>query len=149
MGYTQYVRQQRDFTEEEWEAILIASQEIVDQVGVPIQYEYDDPSPPLFSTSRIHFNGVEEDGHETFALDRVKTSGFDFCKTARKPYDLPVAAILLWVAYNYPDAIHFSSDGSNEWDYEGENEYEGGFGTARKLLQDLFDMDCSQPPFKD
>jgi hypothetical protein len=36
---------------------------------------------------------------------------FDFCKTARKPYDLPVCACLIVLQHYFGDQFRVSSDG--------------------------------------
>lgn len=40
----------------------------------------------------IAFNGKDENRHETFYVERNGKPGFNFCKTARKPYDPVVVA---------------------------------------------------------
>jgi hypothetical protein len=73
---------------------------------------------PEFTTDAIWFNGNAERGlyHETFGISRVNTDRlWNFCKTARKPYDLLVVACLL-AAVDILD-YRFSSDGFT--DYKG------------------------------
>jgi hypothetical protein len=55
----------------------------------------------------VCFNGVGDLAHETFVIE--KKGSDDFCKTARKPYDLLVVACLIaaWQILNY----RFGSDG--------------------------------------
>ena len=49
--------------------------------------------PPIVSAEEgIIFNGVADDGHETFSLTRRNRG---FVKTLQKPYDLTVACVLL------------------------------------------------------
>lgn len=73
----------------------------------------------------MSFNGCEEQSHETFRLgakpvdvDTPWNKGnekiFDFCKTARKPYDTVVVACLAALADILGDDIEVSSDGSPE-----------------------------------
>jgi len=64
---------------------------------------------PIFDNRMVCFNGVGELAHETFRIEKKGTN--DFCKTARKPYDLLVVACLIaaWQILNY----RFSSDGFN------------------------------------
>lgn len=112
MGYTSY-----------WDPIstpiaipkkaLNLCREVIDyghEHGV-ICLESDDNSPPIVSSKMIRFNGIGENGHETFWWENK--AGFNFCKTARKPYDLYVCAILLILRFyiNLP----ISSDGDEEW----------------------------------
>ncbi len=74
--------------------------------------EYDKPnSLPQFGAV-IRFNGKGEDGHETFVFARE--SGWTFCKTALKPYDIGVCAVLIIAKRHLGRSFEFSSDG--EWD---------------------------------
>lgn len=67
---------------------------------------------PEFNDTHIAFNGKgDELAHESFIIDN-NNYDFNFCKTARKPYDLLVVACLI-AAYEILD-YRFSSDGINE-----------------------------------
>lgn len=65
---------------------------------------------PQFTDEFVVFNGKDELAHETFFIDINGTN--DFCKTARKPYDLLVVACLIaaWQILDYK----FSSDAFNQ-----------------------------------
>ncbi len=89
-----------------------------------IQREYDDPRPPFVSDTKIRFNGVGENGHETFFFTSIPEQGqpangrtFQFCKTARKPYDQVVMQVLIVLKYYLGEAITVTSDGdfAVEW----------------------------------
>jgi hypothetical protein len=54
--------------------------------GIPIDDESTDGT--------IAFNGVDGNSHETFFI-QVGDTGFNFCKTAEKPYDAVVTASLI------------------------------------------------------
>jgi hypothetical protein len=77
---------------------------------------------PMINESQVWFNGDAKKGldHETFGIkwfDNQRTH--DFCKTARKPYDLLVCVSLLAFkhAFDNPVVFRFSSDGDNaEWE---------------------------------
>ena len=65
--------------------------------------------------SVVSFNGYGADSHETFywSLDE---KGFNFCKTARKPYDAIVTACLIHLKECYGSAVDIGSDGDwSEW----------------------------------
>lgn len=67
---------------------------------------------PIFNTKEIFLNGLDngnDDFHETFDVKLDKVSDFEFCKTARKPYDMPVCKILCVLAIS--EGFNFSSDG--------------------------------------
>ena len=61
---------------------------------------------------REYFNGVGDLSHETFGLG-PETSGFNFTKTQRKPYDKHVLACLILAKEYFGDNIKVSSDGDN------------------------------------
>jgi hypothetical protein len=76
---------------------------------------------PIINESGVWFNGDEktEMSHETFRILWDK-EGRDFCKTARKPYDLLVCVSLLAMNEAFKGtngAFKFSSDGDNsDWE---------------------------------
>jgi len=74
---------------------------------------------PVFNESEIWFNGDEKSGldHETFCI-RWYENRRDFCKTARKPYDILVCYALLCFDHVFDDksVFSYSSDGDNvDW----------------------------------
>lgn len=69
---------------------------------IRVAFEYDQPDKqPVFNSKRIRFNGVGDNGHETFSLT-FGDNERQFCKTAQKPYDELVVAILILAAKNLP-----------------------------------------------
>lgn len=88
---------------------------------------------PEFSEEYFAFNGDAMNGdpalgrydHESFFWDRSyarpewnpnEDSHFNFCKTAYKPYDAVVTAVLLRAKEIYGDLVEVSSDGTwEEW----------------------------------
>jgi hypothetical protein len=61
----------------------------------------------------VIFNGDAKQSlnHETFYFDITNLTEFNFCKTARKPYDFAVCVALLAMA-NHIEHFEFSSDGT-------------------------------------
>lgn len=118
MGYTNYWTIKKKFTEQEWKTIKKEYDYIKENFeGVIIE----DQSK---NKDEIIFNGLskDENDHETFVLtkdfrepyyngDDVK---FNFCKTARKPYDLAVWHILTFAKIVAPNSIKIRRDG---WSY--------------------------------
>lgn len=110
MGYTHY-----------WDSSKMVDKEFKNKTLAPIQYiltkafkageiafESDCPAvAPLLCEDAIRFNGVGEEGHETFYLD-IGSRGF--CKTNQKLYDKYVVAVLCIISYYHPDFV-WSSDG--------------------------------------
>ncbi len=117
MGYTHYWTSTRAATPEEWALVCRAARIIIRlaaKVRVPLAWEYDEPrKPPQVDGEDIRFNGVEEDGHETFLFSRDRADA-TFCKTAKKPYDLAVTAILIAADTLAPGVWEISSDGTPE-----------------------------------
>lgn len=64
---------------------------------------------PHVGKNEVCFNGIEDDAHETCVVRRNHTN-FDFCKTARKPYDRVVVKVYKLVKKYLPETI-LSSDG--------------------------------------
>lgn len=71
-------------------------------------------------------NGVKDDGHETFLIT-PNPCEFEFCKTAEKPYDLIVTAILCVFAEHGKANVSVSSDGR-------EPDWQSGIAFASKTL---------------
>ena len=134
MGYTHYWEPTRSFNDLEWKEISSKASKLLTEAGVPVQLEDDNPRPPRIDEDVILFNGVGEDGHEPFCLSRKPNSTFEFCKTARKPYDVLVCSVLLIAHKVASDALDISSDGyAEEW------------LPAVDLLTRIFDEDFSLP----
>lgn len=68
---------------------------------------------PVFTETEIRFNGDDSKdlSHETFSVS--PTVFHDFCKTARKPYDLMVCAVLISMKKHLQN-FSYSSDGDAE-----------------------------------
>jgi hypothetical protein len=125
MGYTHYWTQTRDFTRTEWSQIVEDFEALLKDVqhvqGIPLADGVGQPGTgPEIDSQKIWFNGAGDDSHETFCLNRVRPPkeswqdrrGGDFCKTARKPYDLAVTAALCYLAtVTDPGSHSVSSDG--------------------------------------
>lgn len=138
MGYTHYFPQNRAFTLLEWTKILAAFETIWNyctKQGVVLRFECDTCADPQWDNSAIRFNGVGEEGHETFYIQREFGEQFRFCKTAQKSYDLAVCLILLAFNEMAPGALTISSDG--DWD--------GDWAKARKAYKMLFHNEPACP----
>jgi hypothetical protein len=92
--------------------------QIAEQKGI----ELADPTGEHLGAWRVdgdsvRLNGYGEDSHESFFWYKVCSNSYDFCKTARKPYDVVVTALLLAAQEAYGSAVTISSDGSpSEWE---------------------------------
>ena len=107
MGYTHYwtVNDSTGF-----EKALATIRKIVKKYQDIICFESDkEDTEPFVINEMIRFNGRGEDGHETFMVNPLNKGG-DFCKTARKPYDIAVCECLL-VLKHYLADMDLGSDG--------------------------------------
>tara|TARA_R110002167_G_scaffold299151_1_gene503494 strand:- start:652 stop:1098 length:447 start_codon:yes stop_codon:yes gene_type:complete len=119
MGYTHYWRPTRDLTEDEWDNIRQVAKTILkDNHGIILDNEPTDSQNLSITYESILCNGIGDDGHETFYLTRKMRNDFEFCKTAQKPYDKYIVAMLIAVA-QITDSISVSSDGDQEDWLEG------------------------------
>jgi len=90
---------------------------VLDNYENIIKYECDSvEGKPVNASGIIRFNGIEDDGHETFLVD-LNRREFNFCKTARKPYDVPVCTVLAILRVYLGEDLELSSDGdfNQEW----------------------------------
>ena len=150
MGYTHYYYQSRSFDKREWEQIRKDVETIIEDCianNITLVQEYDDHKPPIVNSKRVFFNGKADEGHETFVVDRTPQYRsydnkneplFQFCKTARKPYDMAVGLCLLRIRAIAPTAITVSSDG--RWDNDQEwvpirNKYKELFGEEAEAFK--------------
>ena len=119
MGYTHYFYT-KEFTDEDktgWKKALPIVKDILTRHANLIQYESDNRRKPVANQKMIRFNGIGEEGHETFLINAEKEQNdwgsdptFAFCKTARKPYDIVVCEVLLALNAFLPN-LKISSDG--------------------------------------
>ena len=130
MGYTNYFKPTRQVSDKEFNKFVTACRKLhknlPEKTNMAGGYYEDHPleiangngtGKPEFKKTHVCFNGKgEELSHETFYIDAENSEPlFNFCKTARKPYDLLVVACLI-AAWQFID-YRFSSDGFT--DYNG------------------------------
>lgn len=107
MGYTHYFRKEKN-SKGYLDALPIIKK-ILKKHSSIIQREYDDKKRPICNDEMVIFNGIEDNGHETFVFTN-KAEKFNFCKTNEKPYDVVVCECLLVFNWFMPD-LNISSDG--------------------------------------
>ena len=121
MGYTHYWNMQRVTAEDTagyLRALPLVKELIERHQDILEAVEDNGNTLPIASEKEILFNGIGEDAHETFVFrcpEIAEGNGGDpalrdFCKTARKPYDLPVCLVLLTLAAHMPN-LELASDG--------------------------------------
>lgn len=138
MGYTHYFPQTRKFTDLEWRNIHADATTVLNfcqMDGIALAEEHDNTLPVVVDMYEIRFNGVGEEGHETFHVTREFSHGFNFCKTARKPYDWAVCLVLLICHHHAPGVLEIGSDG--DWDNEWQK--------PRELFQMLLHAEAECP----
>lgn len=94
MGYTRYWNRTDKLITE---AFVLGVLEIIGEseaMGIRIRDAWGE-NEPIVKKDYIALNGNSEHNldHESCAFDNERT-GFDFCKTARKPYDYTVQRVL-------------------------------------------------------
>jgi hypothetical protein len=111
MGYTHYFRKETwtPADEKGFKDALPTVRDIVKRHRKLLQLEHNDAGDPVVDENEIRFNGIEENGHETFLLSN-RQERFEFCKTAEKPYDVAACEVLL-VMKKYCPNLQVSSDG--------------------------------------
>jgi hypothetical protein len=118
MGYTHYWTITKELTPaqfKEWTEGVKAIVETAIEAGISLGNGLGFDAPNIDETL-VAFNGVGEGGHETFGI-KLDDLGFDFCKTAQKPYDAVVTASLIHAKKIFGDAIEIKSDGDwDDWD---------------------------------
>ena len=140
MGYTHYWTQTRDFTRDEWSQIQEDMEALLKDVqhvqGIPLANgEGALGTSPEITDAKIWFNGAGDGSCETFCLYRKRPPktpgerrGWDFCKTARRPYDLAVTAALCYLAtVPDPGSHSVNSDGNGR-------DFLDGLEEARRAL---------------
>lgn len=131
MGYSHYFKQTDIPTVPQWNAFLEGVKKLVSASPVKLAGGLGEAGTlPEITEDTICFNGLgPEDDHETFWLMRDSSPErrewdegkfpFNFCKTARKPYDLIVCAVLIAADFHLPGCYEIASDGSRnnpeEW----------------------------------
>lgn len=154
MGYTHYFERDNDEkgSAEIFGRLALDAKKIIEEAqaqGIVIRGG-DGTGEPVFTEGYFSFNGDADNGndHETFhwsaspeqpdwqadffaQTDRANIV-FDFCKTARKPYDAVVCAVLIRAKVLYGDLLEVRSDG--EWDGGGWGEWQEG----RELYKTVF-----------
>jgi hypothetical protein len=123
VGYTHYWKN-REFTAAEWAAMRDAAQRIAARAsGQRIKLAgWDGAGRPVIDADEIALNGRGDESYESFRITR--NAGDDFCKTARRPYDAVVVALLTVAAR--VGALTWTSDGDSE-------DHEAGIALAREL----------------
>lgn len=127
MGYTHYYTPSKTVDEVTWNRFVGFAREVIIKTiarGIEIAGPLGE-GPPEIEGDIVSFNGPEHDdlGHETC---KIKRGGpWAFCKTAQKPYDIAVVAILS--IGETLGVLTATSDGN-------QREWQDGLALAREVL---------------
>jgi hypothetical protein len=131
MGFTRYWKSSTAFDPAAFAEFASDARRIVDAARLG---DIDIAGPlgegdPVLTDEEIALNGRGDNGHETFAIGANDGPiSFDFCKTARKPYDVVVCAILLRAERHL--GLSVSGDGDEEDDRPGHEVVARLFGNS-------------------
>jgi len=138
MGYSHYWYRSRSVPEppDAYARFAMGAKRIIEQAqssGIALAgWDGGEQQPrPEMTEGYIRLNGCGDEAHETFTwcaeIPPVDESwsndpdeDFDFCKTAMKPYDAVVCALLILAKSVYGPGVRISSDGEwNGWEWLG------------------------------
>ena len=120
MGYSHYFSIKGEVTPEMYKEFVAEAHEILRTADIYTGIDVADAMGEVMSAwqadnEAVSFNGYGENSHETFYVT-PSSAGFNFCKTAEKPYDAVVVACLIAMGRAYGDAVKISSDGNaSDW----------------------------------
>lgn len=107
MGYTHYWTN-IEATNIHWDAFIKDVKHVISLSKIELKVEANDSSSV---DSWVFINGVGDDAHEDLYIQKEISRSGNFCKTARKPYDAIVCAVLHLYEYHCGDKVHIQSDG--------------------------------------
>lgn len=114
MGYTHYwsLVNWKNKPKDKWEQFVAMAAKAMLDSGIPLaDFTGAEGTTPTVSVEEVELNGVGPNSHESFHIIFANDNASDFCKTARKPYDKVVTAVLLLAKHYMPDNITLGSDG--------------------------------------
>lgn len=143
MGYTHYMYRAKNLDPQKFAtlvALAAAVAGLVKAEGIELDAQ--------ISSKVININGVGDLSHENLYLVRdyspqpwetAKPLGyFTFCKTAHKPYDTAVTAIMLLAKMLFPDDVTLNSDGLPD-------DWSEGYRIAQEAVRHGLDMGLHLP----
>ncbi len=129
-GYTHYFTWHEEPDEEALKACIGEMRRIID-ARTNILAGPNGDGTIVMDSANVNLNGIGTNAHEPFVFPGA--TGYNFCKTAGKPYDEVVTACLLVARDHFPSPIlSIESDGSwsdGDWN-AGKNLYSSVLGRA-------------------
>jgi len=123
MGFSRYWFITEDIPKREFNKFIKYAKIIIDiniNQGIKLKGRHNDDEP-VITSEYITLNGVDEDGYETFVINRISSNNeWSSCKTQRKPYDKVVYELLFLAKYIFKDKYFksMSGVGGNMYDTE-------------------------------
>ena len=139
MGYTHYFDVPPELPKEDFMQFAQDCVKIIKEADnaytIEVWLEKDIDLPPELTPDVVQFNGIGEEGHETFYFPRQIEECFNFCKTAHKPYDVIVVACLYAAQRRFGHTIKLNSDGSRDDRVPGADLYNAATGLRPKAWE--------------
>jgi hypothetical protein len=134
MGLTHYWRRPVELEATVFKAAVADIKKVLAEFDIPLA-GWDGKGKPVLKHNYVRFNGLGEDAHETFGVDRMKAVDVvdktsSFCKTARKPYDMAVRVALIIFSHHFGDAFQVTSDDDSD---------DVSWGSARLICGNMLD----------
>jgi hypothetical protein len=111
MGYSHYWTLENGIEASKWADFIKGAKEIIATAKDAGIFVAD-----FSEGDTIHINGIGYGAHEDFVIS-TEDVGYDFCKTAQKPYDTVVTALLIQLKRSLGKDVVIKSDGNwNDWE---------------------------------
>ena len=115
MGFTRYWTVKKELPQDKFDTFISNAKKVVEhhqKNGIELG-DYGGEGEPIFENGTLALNGVGENGHESFVIERKEN--WSFCKTALKPYDTVVYELLYLAKHIFGDEY---------FEYSGDCDYE-------------------------
>lgn len=154
MGYTHYWSWKKRPSAAKLQAAIRDIAKVVRSAASGFLAGGNGEGKPLVTPTEVAFNGSSGDSYETFAFPGDfpegtddSSDGFNFTKTARRPYDAFVTAALIVVRQHFDtDVLEIRSDGDPEEWIDGPSEdVQGGFRIYVHVFQKRPRLDFLDP----
>jgi hypothetical protein len=129
-GYTHYFTWKQTPDEAALKSCIADMNRLIEaRKGILVSPDLPESTPGSLklNSTNVDFNGIGEKAHEPFVFPGRE--GFNFCKTAWKPYDEVVTACLVVARDHFPPSVlEIQSDGAWEYWKKGALLYSKVFG---------------------
>lgn len=131
MGYTHYMEMDKKISAANKKKI-VADMKVLEKHfkanGLQLFDGIGEKKGVAYKKNYFTFNGDSSKGeaHESFYVEYGEDD-YNFCKTARKPYDVAVTAAMVMIKTHLGDAVRISGDGSFEGFNDGIIEFNRAF----------------------